>query len=161
WARYNDAVHAHAGGDFELLGEQLEGDPADIARVQRGGHFDAMFDFPLHFALIDVFCKGQAPTRLGAVLSNDRLYAHPESLVTLVDNHDLPRLLSSCGGDVDKARQALEFQLTARGTPALTYGTEAGLMGAKEPLNRGDMRFEEGPLAETIRRALAWRREHP
>jgi hypothetical protein len=161
WARYDDALHARAGRDFELLGEELEGDPAAVARIQREGHFDAMFDFPLHFALVDVFCKDQPPEKLGAVLSNDRLYDDPSSLVTLVDNHDLPRILSACGGEARRVEQALTFQLSARGTPALTYGTEAGLAGASEPDNRGDMRFEtDGALRATISRLLALRREH-
>ncbi|HEX4628732.1 MAG TPA: alpha-amylase family glycosyl hydrolase, partial [Gemmatimonadales bacterium] len=162
WARYDDALHARAGRDFELLGEELEGDPSKVARVQRDGHFDAMFDFPLHFALVDVFCKDQPPERLGAVLSNDRLYDDPASLVTLVDNHDLARISSACGGEPRRVEQALAFQLSARGTPALTYGTEAGLAGASEPENRADMRFEtDGALRETISHLLALRREHP
>jgi glycosidase len=162
WAKYDDAVHAKAGPDFELLGEELEGDPAQVARVQRDGHFDAMFDFPLHFALVDVFCKGQPPERLGAVLSNDRLYPDPDALVTLVDNHDLPRILSSCGGDVDKVSQALAFQLSARGTPSLTYGTEAGLTGEQEPENRADMTFGgDTTLQRVIQRGLVLRHQHP
>ena len=81
--------------------------------------------------------------------------------MTLLDNHDLPRIASDCGGDLDRVRQALTFQLTARGTPAINYGTEAALKGAREPENRGDMRFGEQPLRSHIQKLLRLRAQHP
>ncbi|MHB8877073.1 MAG: carbohydrate-binding module family 20 domain-containing protein, partial [Myxococcaceae bacterium] len=84
-----------------------------------------------------------------------------DRLVTLVDNHDLPRVMSQCGGDVERVRQALVFQLTSRGTPSLLYGTEAGLSGAKEPENRGDMKFDSPVLRGAISSVLELRRLHP
>ncbi|MCP3057814.1 glycosyl hydrolase [Myxococcus sp. K38C18041901] len=159
WARYNDDLRAHAGKDFLLLGELLDGDPVLLARVMKEGRFGTMFDFPLAFALVDVFCRGRSPSHLGAILFNDRFQPAPQSLVTLLDNHDLPRVMSECGGDVEKVKRALAVQLTARGVPALTYGIEEGLTGAKEPENRGDMRFtQEHPLRAWIARLLEARR---
>ncbi len=161
WARYNGAILEATSPDFLLLGEVLDGDPRQIAQTQRDGKFNAMFDFPLYFALIDVFCRGQSPAKLGAVFSSDRIYDRPETLVTLLDNHDLPRVASDCGGDLDKVRQALTFQLTARGTPVINYGTEAALEGAREPDNRGDMRFGTQPLRPHIQKLLELRAAHP
>jgi glycosidase len=159
WARYNDDLRAHAGKDFLLLGEMLDGDPVLLADTMAQGRFGTMFDFPLAFALVDVFCRDRAPSHLGAILFNDRLYPAPGSLVTLVDNHDLPRVMSECGGDVERVKRALAVQLTARGVPALTYGTEEGLTGKKEPENRGDMRFTpDHPLRTWITRLLELRR---
>ncbi|NMO13768.1 glycosyl hydrolase [Pyxidicoccus fallax] len=159
WARYNDDLRAHAGRDFLLLGEMLDGDPVLLARTMEQGRFGTMFDFPLAFAMVDVFCRNRAPAHLGAVLFNDRLYPAPGSLVTMLDNHDLPRVMSECGGDVERVKRALAVQLTARGVPALTYGTEEGLTGAKEPENRGDMRFTpDHPLRVWISRLLELRR---
>ncbi|MBZ4416793.1 alpha-amylase family glycosyl hydrolase [Myxococcus sp. RHSTA-1-4] len=159
WARYNDDLRAHAGRDFLLLGEMLDGDPVLLARTLEQGRFGTMFDFPLAFAMVDVFCRDRSPSHLGAVLFNDRLYPAPGSLVTLLDNHDLPRVMSECGGDVERVKRALAVQLTARGVPALTYGTEEGLTGKKEPENRGDMRFTpDHPLRAWITRLLAVRR---
>jgi glycosidase len=160
WARYNDAVREKAGPQFLMLGEMLDGDAATLARTQRDGKFGAMFDFPLYFALVDVFCRDQSPMKIGAALSGDRTYADPDSLVTLLDNHDLPRVATDCGGDLDKVRRALTVQLTSRGVPALTWGTEAALQGAKEPENRGDMRFDLQPLRAHVAKLLQLRREH-
>ena len=161
WARYNGAILEATSPDFMLLGEVLDGDPRQIAQTQRDGKFNAMFDFPLYFSLIDVFCRGQSPAKLGAVFSSDRIYERPETLVTLLDNHDLPRVVSDCGGDLDKVRQALTFQLTSRGTPAINYGTESALEGAKEPANRADMRFESQPLRPHIDKLMRLRATHP
>ncbi|ATB49587.1 glycosyl hydrolase [Corallococcus macrosporus DSM 14697] len=158
WARYNDDLRQHAGKDFLLLGEMLDGDPVLLSTTMKEGRFGTMFDFPLAFALVDVFCRERAPSHLGAILFNDRLYPAPGSLVTMVDNHDLPRVMSECGGDVERVKRALAVQLTARGVPALTYGTEEGLTGAKEPENRGDMRFTDHPLRSWIGGLLALRR---
>ena len=148
WRRFNDAVHAHAGPSFVLLGEALEGSPVKLAALARTGGFDSLFDFPLGFALGDVFCKGADPERLGALLSLDRLYPDAASLVTLVVNHDLPRARTLCGGDEDKVAQLLLVLGFLRGVPAIQYGTEAGLAGAKEPENRGDLFGLRDPRAE-------------
>jgi glycosidase len=160
WARFNDAVRHQAGPGFTLLGEMLDGNVATLARTQREGHFTAMFDFPLYFALIDVFCRDKSALALGAAMSSDRAYDDPDSLVTLLDNHDLARVATDCHGDLDRVRRALTFQLTSRGTPALTWGVEAALTGVKEPENRGDMRFDSQPLRPFIARLLKLRREH-
>ena len=160
WARFNAALHARKPG-LELLGEALEGDPAKLAALQRDGGFDALFDFPLGFALTDVFCKAQPVGRLGAVLSLDRLYPDAAALATLLDDHDLPRLAGLCGGDLARVRQALLVQLALRGTPLITYGTESALAGLAEPDNRADMRFDAQPLHGWIATLLRLRRQHP
>lgn len=162
WSRYAQDVKRAAGPDFWLLGEMLDGDARNVSRMQADGRFDSMFDFPLRFALIDVFCKGMGPARLGAVLTQDRFYEDPRSLVTMLDNHDLPRILSECGGDARKVSQALAVMLSARGTPSFTYGFEAGLQGKGEPENRGDMVFDaKHPLYAAMRDGLTLRRDHP
>ncbi len=161
WSRFNQDIRRHAGEDFLLLGEMLEGDVSVLARTQREGGFTRIFDFPLHFAVNDVFCKGASPAKLAAVMSSDRLYEDASALVPVVDNHDLPRLMSTCGGDLEKVQQALFFTLTARGTPSFIWGTEVGLAGAGEPENRGDMVFVDHPLRQFISKTLSLRRARP
>jgi hypothetical protein len=118
-----------------------------------------MFDFPLHYALTDVFC-GEAPVgRLAATLARDRVYPRPAGLVTFLDNHDLPRLASRCGRD--DMSGALRTLLALRGRPAITWGTEVPLLGAEEPANRADFdwnaerRFEK-EIALGLRMRAEW-----
>jgi glycosidase len=159
WARFTRDVHATAPAGFFLLGELLDGSPAHLATAFREGGFDALFDFPLAFAMRDVFC-GQAPAgRLGVILTADRRYPAGRRLVTLLDNHDLPRIASACGGDLGKVERALTFMLTARGVPSIMYGTEMGMLGDHEPANRAAMPWDApAPLAPLIKKLLAERR---
>jgi len=159
WSRFNADVQREAGRDFQLLGEMLDGDPAAVARAWKEGGFTAMFDFPLRFAMIDVFCKGQSPARLGAVLTEDRRYPDPAALVTLLDNHDLPRLATECRGGAPEA--AVQLMYALRGTPSIIWGTEVGLSGERDPDNRAPMRFDEAaPMRAVIAGAAALRRQH-
>jgi len=154
-------LHEAVGPGFLLLGEDFQGDALSLSRSFRDGGFGAMFDFPLHYALLDVYCHDRPVGRIAATLSADREYDDPNRLVPFLDNHDRPRLVTECGGDADRVEQALTFLLTARGIPSLTYGTEVGLEGAEEPDNRADMRFAEHALGEHIHRLTALRRANP
>lgn len=167
WQKYNRAMQKESGERFVLLGEVLDGNPRVTAEAMRDGNFNALFDFPLHFALVDVFCRDAHPGRIGAVLGADRLYpdfvhqARRRGLVTLLDNHDLPRIASLCG-ETSKVESALQMMMALRGTPSFTWGTEIPLKGADEPANRADMDFDaQMELATTIRSGIARRTEHP
>lgn len=166
-ARMSEELRAATDPDLWLLGESFEGDPVKLARDLQGGGFSAVFDFPLHYAMIDVFCKDRPVERLGATLSLDRVYGEvlrqdPGALVTFLDNHDTTRLKSACGGDASRSRQALLFQMLSRGTPSITWGTETGAAGAGEPENRADMRFDgDADTLALVRNALSLRAKHP
>jgi glycosidase len=145
-----------------MLGEDFEGDPGRLSRGWAETRFDSVFDFPLRYAAIDVICKGQHAGRLASALSADRLYARPESLVTFLDNHDLPRLMTECQGSEERTRLALGLIFALRGIPCISWGTEFGLQGAGEPENRASLPWEQQPpLAGLIAELSALRRAHP
>lgn len=146
---------------LELLGEVFDGDPAALAPIWAATGYDRVFDFPLHYAMLDAFCRGQGAGPLATVLDQDRGYANPTKLVTFLDNHDTPRVLHECAGNVDAVARALDFQLSVRGTPSMTWGTEVGHAGAGEPDNRADMRFVPHPLREVVQDGLARRAADP
>ena len=145
WARFNDDVRAAAGDDFLLLGELFDGRPGEVARIWREGRFGQMFDFPLHYAVTDVICRGAPAGRLGAMLSLDRLYDDPSKLATFADNHDLPRITSACDG---KQAGAIRLLVELRGQPVITWGTEWWAEGTQEPANRASPPWEV-PIAVT------------
>lgn len=49
----------------------------------------------------------------------------------LLSNHDMNRIRSVMGGDIEKSKQAASILLTLPGTPYLYYGEEIGMLGAK------------------------------
>jgi glycosidase len=147
---------------FELLGELFEGDATKLAVLEGSGRFDRLFDFPLHYAMLDVLC-GDAPVgRLAAALSADRFYVAPQRLVTFLDNHDLPRVAGRCGGDTDRVKAALRFLFSVRGVPCVSWATELAPVGMREPANRLDMDFAATqPLGPLLSELQQLRREHP
>ncbi|MEB3283988.1 MAG: alpha-amylase family glycosyl hydrolase [Candidatus Sericytochromatia bacterium] len=160
WAKFNTAVSTRTKSDFLLLGEVLNGDAGYVGAYTREGRFDTVFDFPMYFTLREVFAEGKSMRRLGERLRQDGAYANAELLSTFVDNHDVPRFMSSAGGDERKLRMALSFILTARGIPCLYYGTENAMSGKSEEENRADMQFGANPrLNKFVRTLTSLRKE--
>ena len=152
WRDYGQQMKEAGGEGFELLGEHFEGAVQPLASAWVEGGFTGMFDFPLYYAMTDVFCRGAHPGKIAAILGADRLYPDATKLVTFIDNHDLPRAVSACSGDAEAVEQMLRLVFAVRGTPALTWGTELPLEGAAEPGNRASMDWgREGKFTTLIR----------
>lgn len=160
WKKFNAALVAQKP-DIMLLGEYFDGDPRKVDEVHKNGRFTHLFDFPLAFALRDVFCDHKTLDYLANILPNDRIYADPQKMVTFLDNHDMPRFISTCHGDMDAMRRAIDVMMSLRGVPSLYYGSEIPLAGEKEPDNRADMTFGEAPLFQHIQNALNRRAAYP
>ena len=103
--------------------------------------------------------KGAHPGRMAATV-DATLRLRPTGWVNFLDNHDVGRIASACPSQ-HSVLNALTAVLLAPGTPMVTYGTESGLTGAKEPENRADMDFEQTPLAQAIANTLQVRRDTP
>lgn len=159
-ARLAGDLEELAGSRFDLLGEVFDGDSRVLAHSQWSAQLDAVFDFPLYYAMVETFCRDAHPGVLGSVFAQDGRFADPNRLVTFLDNHDLPRILTACNGDPERVERALTFQFAARGVPAITYGTESGLYGRDEPANRADMVFRWTPTGRHVQALAAARKRH-
>ncbi|WP_257385631.1 alpha-amylase family glycosyl hydrolase [Tahibacter caeni] len=116
---------AHPG--FFLFGEDFEYDAAKIAHhTWPGGGAVSVLDFPLRQRVADVFGTRQAgfETIPPALYLENGPYANPYDLVTFYDNHDMARLDATDAGFID----AHNWLFTARGIPAVYYGSEIGFM---------------------------------
>ena len=160
WTKFNSALQSEHPG-IMMLGEYFDGDPRKVDEIQKQGRFTHMFDFPLAFALRDVFCEHKSVANLASVITNDRQYDDANRMVTFLDNHDMPRYISLCQGDGDAMARALRVMLAWRGVPSLYYGTEVPLAGAQEPDNRADMRFTDAKYYDLIAKALQIRSKYP
>ncbi len=123
----------------------------------------SLLDFNFHYGVHDVFCKNQHFRRFADVLHHDRGYDDATELVTFLDNHDMPRLLS-VGMKLDDLHLAVTLLMTSRGVPCLFYGTEQALFdctaGGDDPYNRPMMeRFDlDAPIARLLPVLAALRR---
>ncbi|MEM6823269.1 MAG: alpha-amylase family glycosyl hydrolase, partial [Verrucomicrobiota bacterium] len=156
--------------DTFLLGEVLcEGkdDVSKLLEYQNYHDFDSIFDFPLCTALRSTFIYDQSlkewlarprlhPDEQPGILDQDNPfkggYRDPNKLVTLLDNHDLQKRITSHartkhpgeGEGLEWAIRVTKLCLgalfTIRGIPQIYYGTEIGLEGWKNGSEDQDLR---------------------
>ena len=145
WSYYLQGVF-HTYPHFFAVGEVYNSDPT-VTSYFAGGqvgfdgvdtHLPTPFDFPMNAAIRDVVGHGQSAKRIVDVLREDRLYPHPELLVTFIGNHDMKRFLTDAGGSPEKLKLGFSLLATLRGIPELYYGDEIGMAGGDDPDNRHD-----------------------
>jgi glycosidase len=158
---------------FRVVGEMFDGDPSLVAFFQGGRRqfdevdsgVDSLFDFPLFYAIRNVFAQGHPPRELAALLSHDRRYPNPAMLVTFLGLHDVERYMNVGGASVENLKLAFTFLFTTRGIPMIYYGDEIAMPGGNDPDNRRDFpvdRFDSpGDLYEHIAKLARLRREKP
>lgn len=101
-----------------------------VATYLQGDEFDLAFNFDLAGALVNSANSGDADAaRLSLALSLAVL--PPDHMATFLTNHDIDRVMSQLGDDVNKAKRAATLLLTLPGTPFLYYGEEIGMVGKK------------------------------
>jgi glycosidase len=194
WREFAPAMHRHAASlgkrRFLLLGEVWEHDdaklgqflgrcrPLDRRELEDGAGpqrlLDSVTDFPLYYALSDVFFRQRPPsllrTRWQRLLEGPYDKAYIEQLLSFLDNHDVPRFLWRGNGTWSRQqreallRAALAYLFFMPGIPCVYQGTEQGFHGGPDPLNREDMAgcFDRShPLYRWIARLARLRRRRP
>ncbi|WP_027484999.1 alpha-amylase family glycosyl hydrolase [Rhodanobacter sp. OR87] len=129
WQQFSARIRAKHPGFF-MFGEAFDYSPDNIGQYTwpENGAI-SLLDFPLRGRVAEVF---EHPGSDYAQLL-DRLYLtngpyqNPYELVTFYDNHDMARLNASDAGFID----ANNFLFTARGIPAIYYGSETGFERGK------------------------------
>lgn len=145
WSYYLTAIR-NEYPNFFAVGEIYNFDPVVVSYFAGGQigfdgidtHLTTPFDFPLNSAIRDVVNHGASARKIENVLRQDRLYPHPEDLVTFIGNHDMKRFMTDAGNSPEKLKLAFSLLATLRGIPQLYYGDELGLSGGDDPDNRHD-----------------------
>jgi len=137
---------------FFMVGEVWYDDPSQISywsfnKLNSDGYrsyLPSVTDFPVCFAAHRAFEGKSNPTdglsRIYNVLSQDFLYPEPFRNVIFLDNHDMTRIYTQTGKNLNAYKMALSFIMTTRGIPQLYYGTEIVMEGDK---SNGDGRLRE------------------
>ncbi|MFZ1134084.1 MAG: alpha-amylase family glycosyl hydrolase [Candidatus Korobacteraceae bacterium] len=141
-------------------------------------HLNTPFDFPMNSAIRQVVNHGASAKKIVDVLRQDRLYPHPELLVTFIGNHDMTRFLTDAGGSTAKLKLGFSLLATLRGIPQIYSGDEIAMPGGEDPDNRRDFPGgfpgdphdaftqtgrtpEEQDVYSHLQGLLKLRREHP
>ncbi len=172
--------------NFFAVGEVYNFEPPVVSYFA-GGHkgFDGIdthlntpFDFPMNSAIRQVVNHGASAKKIVEVLRQDRLYPHPELLVTFIGNHDMTRFLTDAGGSTAKLKLGFSLLATLRGIPQIYSGDEIAMPGGEDPDNRHDFPGgfpgdqhnafaqsgrspEEQDVYAHVQTLLKLRREHP
>jgi glycosidase len=179
--------------NFSLVGEEWSYNPLIASYWQQGkkntdGYTSCLgstMDFPLQTALVKSLKESENTnfsgglTLLYEALANDFAYPAPEKLLVFGDNHDMDRVFTQYGKDVDLTRMALTYLLTVRGIPQLYYGTEILMDNSATPNNHGVIRSdfpggwkddavnaftgkglttEQAAMQDYLKKLLSWRR---
>jgi glycosidase len=126
WKQFSARIRARHPGFF-MFGEAFDYDAAKIARYTKSSSGAiSVLDFPLKAQLAKVFGKARGDYSLldRALFLEGGPFRNPYELVTFYDNHDMARLDASDAGFID----AHNWLFTARGIPAIYYGSEMGFM---------------------------------
>jgi glycosidase len=121
--------------NMNMVGEEWHKAPAVVAHWQRGktgaggftGSMPSMMDFPMMYAMRAGLVHTEDKDGFKDVyetLSQDHLYPDAANLVLFEGNHDIPRMFSVVGEDIDLYKMALAFTMTLPRIPQFYYGTE-------------------------------------
>lgn len=107
--------------------------------------------------------SGNTAKGFSALFRRDELYDNPHHLVTFMDNHDMSRFLTIAGADgKNKMKLAITFLMTARGVPAIYYGTEDSMGLEPDTLDRADKKWGNDPeMAGFLKKLTHLRKESP
>lgn len=167
WKQFSARIRAKHPGFF-MFGEAFDYSPDNIGKYTwPSSGAISVLDFPLRGRIAEVF---EHPGSDYAHLL-DRLYLtngpyqNPYELVTFYDNHDMARLAASDNGFID----ANNWLFTARGIPAIYYGSETGFERGKAEHqgNRnyyGQQRIDaapQSPIYQHLKRIAQLREKTP
>jgi len=125
-------------GEWNIGGTNDPTYPDSVVFSNRSGI--ALLDFPLANAMRDVFANNGNFIEIDNTITQENNdFTSPNDLVTFVDSHDIPRLLS-VNNNQNRVNEALALQLACRGIPVVLYGDEQYLhndtSGGNDPYNR-------------------------
>lgn len=163
WREFRQTVKA-VNPEAYILGEIMN----DSLPWLLGDQFDAVMNYPFTKACLDFF----AHNRIGASELVNRLsgqltsYSRQvnEVAFNLLGSHDTVRLLTLCGGNLERLKLATLFQLTFPGAPCIYYGDEIGMDGGYDPDNRKCMEWDpekqNGDLLQFFKRLISLRHQY-
>jgi len=126
--------------DAYVVGE-VSGSDARVAELYDDDEMDMIFNFEVASGFVNS-ANGGSISGIGSAVTFIEKDNPEWNFATFLTNHDQNRVMSTLGGNVDKAKVAAALMLTSPGTPFIYYGEEIGMEGVKPD--------------EYIRRPMQW-----
>ncbi|GLX66317.1 alpha-glycosidase [Paenibacillus glycanilyticus] len=141
---------------------------SDSLRWLLGDQFDSVMNYPFTQLALSFFAERSISSARFAEEINRLLMRYPqqtnETLFNLLSSHDIPRVMTRCGGDTGRLKLAVVYLMTTMGLPCVYYGDEFGLEGGDDPDCRRCMTWNEEDqnweLFDFYKLLIALRKEH-
>lgn len=104
----------------------------------------------MHKGLNESFGWYEGVRRIYYTLTQDYIYGNAYNNVVFLGNHDVSRMYSVLGNNLDKAKMAAVFLMTTRGIPQWYYGDELLMEGVADPLDALRPDFPGGWSSDSI-----------
>jgi neopullulanase len=142
--------------NFTIVGEEWSLNPLITSYWQKGKQnkdgytscLTTIMDFPMQEALVQALKQKEANryedgmNKIYESLANDFVYADPNNILIMGDNHDMDRLYTQLNKDAALTQMALTYLLTTRGIPQVYYGTEVLMDNTGHHKNDGIIRSD-------------------
>lgn len=142
WKQFTTAV-TEVKSDTFIVGENWTGNKEEVSKYYAS--MPSSFDFIMADRIVEM-AKGRnmdIVSELNEMREMFKKQTDSEGSATdimidsvMIGNHDMDRVISKLGGDMDKAKLAAAIQFTLPGTPFIYYGEEIGQAGQKPDDNR-------------------------
>ena len=140
--------------NFTIVGEEWSNNPLLIRYWQEGAdnkdeydsNLPATMDFAMQSNIVQALNEeeswGSGLIKMYEGLANDFAYASPENIMIFPDNHDMSRIFTQLGEDVEKTKMALSYLLMLPRIPQIYYGTEILMNDTEKPGDHGLIRTD-------------------
>lgn len=127
WVQWNAALES-VNPDVFIFAEQADwgSTGADLLEA-----FDAAFTKPFEFAARDALAGEYAAPLYSAMASTLASLPEGKTYMGIIGDHDVTRLASAIGPNLDKGKAAAAVLLTQPFPPIIYYGDELGMLGDK------------------------------
>lgn len=130
-------------------------------------HFDCAMNYLFRSAMLDYFAHDTIDENTFISRIEDMLMCYPEdindAMYNLVGSHDTPRFLTECRNEKWRVKMAAAFQMLFRGSPAIYYGDEIGMVGENDPGCRAGTTWNhmDPDLLNWVKYLISIRKTHP
>jgi cyclomaltodextrinase len=149
WAEFRSVVKAE-NPDAYLVGEIWDGDPRWVGPKS----FDGLMNYPVRDGILGLLTEKLTTDEFGETITRQLTQYQRENVYAMYNplgSHDTARLTTELGGDLAKLKMATLIQMTYPGAPAIYYGDEIGIEGAKDPDCRRAFPWNENEWNQDLR----------